>query len=59
METEKKPNGVRGVRRVSAVVLIALAGLLLLTAVLLGVDGRHVRFYMTDGEEITVPRGQT
>ena len=58
METEKKTKGGRGARSVPAAVLLALAGLLLLLAVLLAVDGRHVRFYLTDGEEITVPRGQ-
>lgn len=58
MEKEKKPIRRRGGRFALAIVLLLLAGVLLLTAVLLGVDGRRVRFYMTDGPEITVPWGK-
>ena len=57
METEKNPKR-RGRRVALAVTLIALAELLLVAALLLGMDARRVRFYMTGEAEITVPWGQ-
>lgn len=57
METQKQAKRLRPGRTASAV-LIALAGLMLIAAALLALDGRHVRFYLTGGAEITVPRGE-
>ncbi|MBR4550644.1 MAG: polysaccharide deacetylase [Oscillospiraceae bacterium] len=54
---EEKQTTRRGRRIALAVTLITLAELLLLSIVLLGLDARRVHFYMTDGEEITVPWG--
>ena len=57
--TEK--NGTRrrpGRRSTPAKLLSALALLILLLLALLAIDGRHVRFYMTDEAEIRVPWGE-
>lgn len=56
MESQEQTKRRRPKR--AAAVLITLAGLLLIAAVLFGLAGRHVRFYMTGGAEITVPRGE-
>ena len=49
MEEEGKPSGRRGGRAALAAALITLTGLLLLSALLLGLDARHVQFQMTGG----------
>lgn len=44
-------------RTAAAVTVVALSALLLLLAALIGLDERHVRFYIVETEEITVPYG--
>ena len=58
MKAEDRPARHRGGRIALAVTLIALAEILLIAAVLLGVDARRVRFYRTGEAEITVPWGR-
>ena len=56
-DENKKRTGWTG-RRALAAGFIALAAALALLALLLGLDARHVRFYMNRSEEISVPYGQ-
>ena len=58
MEAENKAKHPRNRRTALAVTLIVLAEMVLIVAVVLGLDAKRVRFYMTAGSEITVPYGK-
>lgn len=58
MEAENKAKHPRNRRTALAVTLIALAEIILIAAVVLGLDAKRVRFYVTAGSEITVPYGK-
>ena len=58
MEQEEKRKRPRGRRVAIAATMIALAEIMLATALLLVMDARRVQFYMTDGAEITAAYGE-